>query len=138
MSCFLPLEHTTVQDSEPGTDPAEANELEGLQALAEDEHAQEDGAHRDEEGHQQQVGGPRRLKDAEVDNVGEGGGEQRQARDGGPDGRAGNGKPPGLVYQQDKRQEQEGGDRQVPGDPKVAAVGVGGGPVAGCLLLRRD
>jgi acetyl-CoA acetyltransferase len=32
----------------------------------------------------------------------------------------------------------EGGHRQVAGDPSVAAVGVGGGPVAGCLLLRRD
>jgi len=32
----------------------------------------------------------------------------------------------------------EGGSRQVAGDPAVAAVGVGGGPVAGCLLLRRD
>jgi acetyl-CoA acetyltransferase len=32
----------------------------------------------------------------------------------------------------------EGAERQVPGEPKVAAVGVGGGPVAGCMLLRRD
>ncbi len=32
----------------------------------------------------------------------------------------------------------EGGERQVGGGPEVAAVGVGGGPVAGCLLVRRD
>lgn len=32
----------------------------------------------------------------------------------------------------------EGGDRQVAGEPQVAAVGVGGGPVAGALLLCRD
>ena len=32
----------------------------------------------------------------------------------------------------------EGGDRQVAGDPRLAAVGVGGGPVSGCLLLRRE
>jgi acetyl-CoA acetyltransferase len=32
----------------------------------------------------------------------------------------------------------EAGDRQVPKDVEVAAVGVGGGPEAGCLLLRRD
>ena len=32
----------------------------------------------------------------------------------------------------------EGGARQVAHGPRVAAVGVGGGPVAGCALLRRD
>ncbi|WP_395108039.1 thiolase family protein [Actinomadura sp. SCN-SB] len=32
----------------------------------------------------------------------------------------------------------EAGDRQVPDDPAVAAVGVGGGPEAGCALLFRD
>jgi acetyl-CoA acetyltransferase len=31
----------------------------------------------------------------------------------------------------------EAGDRQVPGDPEVAVVGAGGGPIAGCLLLTR-
>jgi acetyl-CoA acetyltransferase len=30
----------------------------------------------------------------------------------------------------------EAGDRQVGQDPEIAAVGVGGGPEAGCLLLR--
>jgi hypothetical protein len=29
----------------------------------------------------------------------------------------------------------EGGDRQVPQTPDVVAVGVGGGPVAGSMLL---
>lgn len=32
----------------------------------------------------------------------------------------------------------EGGDRQIPKDVEIAAVGVGGGPEAGCMLLRRD
>jgi hypothetical protein len=31
----------------------------------------------------------------------------------------------------------EGGERQVP-DAKVAAVGMGGGPLAGALLIARD
>lgn len=29
------------------------------------------------------------------------------------------------------------GDRQVPGDPEVAVVSAGGGPIAGCILLTR-
>jgi acetyl-CoA acetyltransferase len=33
---------------------------------------------------------------------------------------------------------KEGGECQVPGDPKVALVSVGGGPFAGCLILVRD
>ena len=32
----------------------------------------------------------------------------------------------------------EGGGRQVPGGPKVAAVGAGGGPIAGSMLLVRE
>ncbi len=32
----------------------------------------------------------------------------------------------------------EGGERQVAGSPRVAAVAAGGGPLAGCMLLRRD
>ncbi|MBW2359459.1 MAG: thiolase family protein [Deltaproteobacteria bacterium] len=32
----------------------------------------------------------------------------------------------------------EGGERQVPGDPRVAVAAAGGGPLGGCLLLRRD
>jgi acetyl-CoA acetyltransferase len=32
----------------------------------------------------------------------------------------------------------EAGERQIPKDVEIAAVGVGGGPEAGCLLLRRD
>jgi acetyl-CoA acetyltransferase len=33
---------------------------------------------------------------------------------------------------------KDAGDHQVPGDPEVAAVGIGGGPLGGCLLLVRD
>jgi hypothetical protein len=32
----------------------------------------------------------------------------------------------------------EAGSRQIPKDVEIAAVGIGGGPEAGCLLLRRD
>jgi acetyl-CoA acetyltransferase len=32
----------------------------------------------------------------------------------------------------------EAGERQVAGELKLAAVGVGGGPVSGCMLVRRD
>jgi len=32
----------------------------------------------------------------------------------------------------------EAGERQVPGDPQVAVVGNGGGPIAGCMLLTRS
>ena len=32
----------------------------------------------------------------------------------------------------------EGGERQVAGAPRVAAVAAGGGPLASCMLLRRD
>jgi acetyl-CoA acetyltransferase len=31
----------------------------------------------------------------------------------------------------------EGGERQVPGSPRVAVAAAGGGPIAGCLLLTR-
>jgi acetyl-CoA acetyltransferase len=31
-----------------------------------------------------------------------------------------------------------GGERQVPGDPEVAVVGTGGGPLGGCILLTAD
>ncbi len=32
----------------------------------------------------------------------------------------------------------DGGERQVPGDPRVAVAAAGGGPLGGCLLLTRD
>jgi len=32
----------------------------------------------------------------------------------------------------------EGGERQVGGEPRVAVAAAGGGPLAGCLLIRRD
>ncbi|MFV9453473.1 thiolase family protein [Rhodococcus sp. NM-2] len=33
---------------------------------------------------------------------------------------------------------REGGDRQIAKDVEIAAVGIGGGPEAGCMLLRRE
>ena len=33
---------------------------------------------------------------------------------------------------------REGDARQVPNEPEVALVSAGGGPIAGCMLLRRD
>lgn len=43
----------------------------------------------------------------------------------------------GLLYQACLQLWRRAG-RQVPGNPRVAAVGVGGGPLAGALLLTRD
>ena len=33
---------------------------------------------------------------------------------------------------------RRGGDRQIPKDVSIAAVGAGGGPVAGCMLVSLD
>ena len=43
----------------------------------------------------------------------------------------------GHLYEAAVQLRGEAGARQVGGDPQVAAVAAGGGPVAGCLLLRR-
>ena len=45
----------------------------------------------------------------------------------------------GFVHEAVLQLRGEAGDRQVPGQvPEVAAVGNGGGPVAGALLLTRE
>ena len=44
----------------------------------------------------------------------------------------------GYVYEACKQLRGEAGDRQLRNDPTVAAVGVGGGPLGGCLLLTRE
>jgi len=41
----------------------------------------------------------------------------------------------GFLHEASVQLWGEAGDRQVPGGPEVAAVGAGGGPLAGCLLL---
>jgi acetyl-CoA acetyltransferase len=43
----------------------------------------------------------------------------------------------GLLHEACVQLRGEGGDRQVPGDPEVAAVANGGGPLAGTMLLTR-
>lgn len=43
----------------------------------------------------------------------------------------------GFLHEAAVQLRGEGGDRQVPGDPEVAVVGNGGGPVAGAMLLTR-
>jgi acetyl-CoA acetyltransferase len=43
----------------------------------------------------------------------------------------------GLLHEALVQLRGEGGARQVPGDPEVAVVGVGGGPLGACLLLTR-
>ncbi len=43
----------------------------------------------------------------------------------------------GLLHEACVQLRGEGGDRQVPGRPEVAAVANGGGPIAGSLLLTR-
>jgi len=44
----------------------------------------------------------------------------------------------GLLHEAALQLWGEGQQRQVPGDPQVAVAGAGGGPLGGCLLLRRD
>ena len=43
----------------------------------------------------------------------------------------------GLLHESCLQLWGDGGDRQVPGDPRVAVAAAGGGPLAGCLLLTR-
>ena len=43
----------------------------------------------------------------------------------------------GLLHEACVQLRGEGGDRQVPGNPEVAAVANGGGPLAGTMLLTR-
>jgi acetyl-CoA acetyltransferase len=43
----------------------------------------------------------------------------------------------GLLHEACVQLWGRGAERQVPGSPRVAAVGVGGGPLGGCLLLTR-
>jgi len=41
----------------------------------------------------------------------------------------------GMLHEACVQLRGDGGDRQVPGSPEVAAVAAGGGPIAGCMLL---
>jgi len=43
----------------------------------------------------------------------------------------------GLLHEAVVQLRGEGGERQVPGHPEVAAVANGGGPIAGCMLVTR-
>jgi acetyl-CoA acetyltransferase len=44
----------------------------------------------------------------------------------------------GLLHEAALQLWGEGQQRQVPGHPQVAVAGAGGGPLGGCLLIRRD
>jgi acetyl-CoA acetyltransferase len=44
----------------------------------------------------------------------------------------------GLLWETCMQMWGEGGERQVPGNVNVGVAAAGGGPLAGCLLLRRD
>ncbi len=44
----------------------------------------------------------------------------------------------GLLHESCLQLWGEGGERQVPGEPRVAVAAAGGGPLAGCLLLTRS
>ena len=44
----------------------------------------------------------------------------------------------GFLHEAVVQLRGEGGDRQVPGDPEVAVVANGGGPVAGAMLLSKE
>ena len=43
----------------------------------------------------------------------------------------------GFLHEACTQLRSAAGDRQVPGSPEVAVVGVGGGPLGGCVLLTR-
>jgi len=43
----------------------------------------------------------------------------------------------GFLHEAVVQLRGDGGERQVPGDPQVAVVANGGGPIAGCMLLTR-
>ncbi len=43
----------------------------------------------------------------------------------------------GFIHEAVLQLRGEGGGRQVPGDPEVAVVSNGGGPIAGCMLLTK-
>ncbi|MGA2520116.1 MAG: thiolase family protein [Acidimicrobiales bacterium] len=43
----------------------------------------------------------------------------------------------GMLHEACVQLRGDGGPRQVPGSPEVAAVAAGGGPIAGCMLLTR-
>jgi acetyl-CoA acetyltransferase len=43
----------------------------------------------------------------------------------------------GFIHEAVLQLRGEGGDRQVPGNPEVAVVSNGGGPLAGCILLTK-
>ena len=43
----------------------------------------------------------------------------------------------GMLHEACVQLRGEGGARQVPVTPEVAAVAAGGGPIAGCMLLTR-
>src|SRR6476661_2483715 len=70
-------EQPAVDGDETEEDESHAGELARARALAEEETAEHQGAHRDEEGDEQQVGRPRRRQDAEIDDIGERRAEQR-------------------------------------------------------------
>jgi acetyl-CoA acetyltransferase len=44
----------------------------------------------------------------------------------------------GFLHEAATQLWNEGGERQVPGDPATAIAAAGGGPLGGCLLLHRD
>ena len=44
----------------------------------------------------------------------------------------------GFIHEACVQLRGEGGDRQVPGNPEVAVVGNGGGPIGGALLLTKE
>ena len=44
----------------------------------------------------------------------------------------------GFVHEAALQLWGEGGERQVPGDPRVAIAAAGGGPLGGCLMLKRE
>ena len=75
-----PPEQAAVDGDEPGRNQRHARDLENLEPFPKKEEAEQDRAHRHDQGDQRGVGGAGRTDQAEIKDVSEGGGEQGQRK----------------------------------------------------------
>lgn len=68
----------TVDGRQPGADQRHARDLPGQQGFGQTQGARQDGADRDQKGHQPQIGRPRRDEEAETEHIGQRGRHRRQ------------------------------------------------------------
>ena len=102
----------------------------GSQHLAEHCDAEEDRRDRDEEGDEQQVRGAHPREQAEVDDVGERGGERGEPDQRGDDGPAGRRQRPGAVDREGERHEDEARGRHLAGGARQRRHAEAGQPPA--------